>query len=54
MFSSRPVATRFKSSEDPPWLMNGRAIPLVGIIASTIEMLMKACMVTMSVIPIPR
>lgn len=54
MFSRIPVAMRFNSREDPPWLMKGRAIPLVGISASTIEMLMNACSDTMSVIPSAR
>ena len=42
MFSKIPDAIRQTTSELPPWLIKGRVSPLVGIIETAVEMLIKA------------
>ena len=46
-----PTAARLIESDEPPALMNGRVIPVIGIRATTTPMLMKAWMHSQAVMP---
>ena len=49
-----PTAARLIDSDDPPALMNGRVIPVIGIRATTTAMLMNAWTHSQAVIPAAR
>ena len=49
-----PTAARLIESDEPPALMNGRVIPVIGIRATTTPMLMNACTHSQVVIPAAR
>ena len=46
-----PTAAKLMMSEDPPALMNGSVIPVIGSSATTTPMLMKAWRQSQAVIP---
>ena len=54
MFNSTPIAAQVMTSEDPPWLIKGRGMPVVGTKFTTTLMFNKACMTRPAVNPIPR
>lgn len=49
-----PTAAKLMMSDDPPALMNGRVIPVIGRIETTTPMLMNAWMQIQAVIPAAR
>lgn len=51
MESRIPTAARLIVSEEPPALMNGRVMPVIGKSATTTPMLMNAWMHSQPVIP---
>ena len=51
MDSRIPTAAKLTTSDEPPELMNGRVIPVLGMISSTTPMLMKAWIVSHAVMP---
>ncbi len=54
MESSTPTAARLIVSDEPPALMNGSVMPVIGRSATTTPMLMSAWTVIQAVIPAAR
>ena len=54
MDSRMPTAARLIDSDEPPALMNGKVIPVIGIRATTTAMLMNAWTHSQAVIPAAR
>ena len=46
-----PTAAKLTSSDDPPALMNGSVMPVIGSSTTTTAMLMNACSVSQAVMP---
>lgn len=52
--SRMPIAAKLMTSDDPPALMNGRVMPVIGTSVTTTPMLMNAWMHSQAVIPAAR
>ena len=52
MFNSTPAANNEMASDEPPELMNGSGMPLVGTSDSVTLMLKNACAIIMTVSPV--
>ena len=46
-----PTAAKLTSSDDPPALMNGSVMPVIGSSTTTTAMLMNACSASQAVMP---
>jgi len=51
MDSSTPAAAKLTRSDEPPALMNGSVMPVIGTSVTTTPMLMKAWMQSQAVMP---
>ncbi len=50
--SRMPIAAKLMISDEPPALMNGRVMPVIGTSVTTTPMLMNAWMHSQAVIPV--
>ena len=47
-----PTAAKLTSNDEPPALMKGSVMPVIGSSTTTTPMLMKACRVSQAVMPV--